>query len=239
MDLLARRVGVPMKNVCEKVWRFRRPCVLFLFVHAPSPTAVRREEILGEVAEGLHMVFKETQRRAMEAEDNDAFVGLSETAVKLARGVRQCLGWHAKLERERLAAEAGEAEREAQTHIAEVEDRRDAIARKVARRFSETWPDDDDEDDNEVFNERLEALHDRLDDLSGDEDFLAFDPDDLVARLCEEFGVEPPEPQLPLIPGPLTPAQAGEAGTLADSTPSTPPPAPHANGPAPHAPDSS
>jgi len=185
------------------------------------------------------MVFKVAQRRAMEAEDNGEFVGLSETAVKLARGVRQCLGWHARLERERLAGEAEVAEAAAAAHADDVQDRRDAIARKVARRFSETWPDDDDEDDNEVFNERLEALHDRLDDLSGDEDFLAFDPDDLVARLCEEFGVTPPEPQLPLIPGPLTPAQAGDAGTQADSEPHTPPPAQRAYGHDPHAPDSS
>ena len=206
---------------------------------AHEASAERREQILGEVAEGLHLLFRETQRRAMEAEDNGAFVGLSETAVKLARGVRQCLGWHARLERERLAGEAEVAEAAAAAHADDVQDRRDAIARKVARRFSETWPDDDDEDDNEVFNERLAVLHDRLEDLSGDEDFLAFDPDDLVARLCEEFGVTPPEPQVPLIPGPLTPAQAGDAGTQADSEPHTLPPAQRANGHALHAPDSS
>jgi len=184
-------------------------------VNAPSPTAVRREEILGEVAEGLHIVFKETQRRAMEAEDNAEFVALSETLVKLARGIRQCLGWHAKLERERLAAEAGEAEREAETRDAEVQDRRAAIARKVTRRFNETWPDDDDEDDNEVFNQRLAVLHERLDDLSDDEAFLDQDPDTLIARLCEEFGVEPPASQPPRrLTSPAAAAAAG-GGPLA------------------------
>jgi len=51
---------------------------------AHEASAERREQILGEVAEGLHLLFRETQRRAMEAEDNGEFVGLSETAVKLA-----------------------------------------------------------------------------------------------------------------------------------------------------------
>ena len=183
---------------------------------AQHASAERREQILGEVAEGLHLVFKETQRRTMAAEDNDEFVALAETLTNLARGVRQCLGWHAKLERERLAAEAGEAEREAEARAADVQERRNAIARKVTRRFNETWPDDDDEDDNEVFNQRLAVLHERLDDLSDDEAFLDQDPDTLIARLCEEFGVEPPASQPPRRLTSPAAAAAARGGPLAE-----------------------
>jgi len=197
---------------------------------APDASAERREQILGEVAEGLHLVFKETQRRAMEAEDNDEFVRLAGTLHKLARGVRQCLGWHAKLERERRADAARAAEVEDEAHAAEVQDRRAVVARKVARRFQETWPDDDDLDENEVFNQRLEALDERLDDLSEDEDFLDRDPDALITQLCEEFGVEPPSLK-PLTPGPLIPAKAGEAETQVEPGASAAiAPTPRANG---------
>ena len=198
----------------------------------PSATAERREQILGEVAEGLHGLFKETQGRAMACEDDAVFVGLADTACNIARGVRQCLGWHAKLERQRLAADRAAAERAELTRFAEVQDRKDAISRKVTRRFNETWPDDDDEDENEVFNQRLEVLSERLDDLAEADDFLDQDPDALIARLCEEFGVEPPSLNPPLIPA--------KAGTQADSRSAPTPQPPHGlNGHAPPIPDSS
>jgi len=194
-------------------------------------SAERREQILGEVAEGLHAIFKETQRRALEAEDNDELVSLSGSLCKLARGVRQCLAMHAKLQRERLADEDSSAESRALTRFADVQDRKAAIARRVTRRFNEAWPDDDEEDENEVFNQRLESLNERLDDLAEDADFLELDPDVLIARLCEEFGLEPPQPLKPL--GPATPDLI-RGGTQAESE--TTRPLPHkANGHAPPA----
>jgi len=194
--------------------------------------AERREQILGDVAEGLRAVFKEAQRRTLEAEDNDEFGRLSGTLCKLARGVRQCTLLHAKLQRERLADEADSAQSEQLTRVADVQDRRAAITRKVTRRFNEVWPDDDDLDENEVFNERLERLDARLDDLCEAEGFLDLHPDVVIARLCEEFGLTPPAP-----PAPLVPAKAGIQAEPILCT--TGPQAPRANGHDPAPPDSS
>ena len=186
-----------------------------------DPSSDRREQILGEVAEGLHAIFKEAQRRALEAEDNDEFVRLSGSLCKVARGVRQCLGMHAKLERDRLcdAAEAAEDGRLARE--AKVQDRKARIARAVGRRLEADWPETGDLDDNEAFNDHVASFNERLDGLCADEDFLDLDPDALIAQLCEEFGLTPPDPQDPLI--------AAKARTQTGST-QRPTPASRANG---------
>lgn len=180
-----------------------------------TPTAERREEILGEVAEWLHSAARKTHRLLMESDDTDEVVRLGGSLTKIARGVRQCVMVHDRLETGRLKAETAAAEALAE---AEGEARDQAVgrlkyrvSRAVARRIADRWPDCDDPDDNEAFNTRLEDLNERLDGLSESEGFLTQDADALIARLCEEFGVPAPEPPAPLIPGPLTPAKAGEA----------------------------
>jgi hypothetical protein len=153
--------------------------------------------MLGELAEWLHAAAHKTQRMLMESEEVDEVVRLNGSLVKLARGVRQCVFMHARLETGRLKAQAlsdaerAEAEREA--HEGAVDRLKSRVERAVSRRFEQAWPETGDLDDNDAFNERLEDLGARLDDLSEGEAFLALDPDALIAQLCEEFAVEPPE----------------------------------------------
>uniref|UniRef100_UPI00286C5A56 hypothetical protein n=1 Tax=Phenylobacterium sp. TaxID=1871053 RepID=UPI00286C5A56 len=45
------------------------------------------------------------------------------------------------------------------------------------------------DDDGESFH-LLGLIQERLDDVSEEEDFLDLDPDQLIARLCEELSVE-------------------------------------------------
>jgi hypothetical protein len=173
-----------------------------------NPIADRREQILGELAEDLALVARETKRRLMEAEDNDAFVRLSGSLCKVARGVRQCVAMHARLESDRRRQDA-EAESDAGfRRLGEVHDRRTRIAKVVGRRLGAAWYERDDTSD-EAWNAAQDTLNERLDDLSEDEDFLALDPDALIAQLCEEFGVEPPQAR---DPGPTSPAAAAAGG---------------------------
>jgi hypothetical protein len=171
--------------------------VLVLFVSAPSPTAERREAMLGELAEWLHAAAHRVQRELMAAEEADEVVRLAGALTKLARGVRQCVLMHDRLEGQRLAAETD-------------------ATRAVERRFEAEWPATEDVEDDDAFNERLERLDERLDDLAHDEGFLAVDADILITALCEEFGVAPPA--FALIAAPAG-TQAGSA-----AMPSPPPP---------------
>ena len=213
-----------------------------------NPIADRREQILGELAEDLALVARETKRRLMEAEDNDAFVRLSGSLCKVARGVRQCVAMHARLESDRRRQDA-EADSDAGfRRLGEVHDRRTRLAKTVSRRLSADWYERDDTSD-EAWEAAQDTLNERLNDLCESEDFLDLDPDTLIAQLCEEFGVEPPllpreagegdreavegasAPQSPLIPA--------KAGTQAESAVPAAPPAPRLNGHAPPAADSS
>ena len=67
--------------------------------------AERREEILGELAEWMHAAAREAQRRLLEAETTDDFVKLTASLAKLARGVRQSILMHERLESRRLEGE--------------------------------------------------------------------------------------------------------------------------------------
>jgi hypothetical protein len=192
--------------------------VLVLFVSAPSPTAERREAMLGELAEWLHAAAHKVQRELMAAEEASEVVGLAGALTKLARGVRQCVLMHDRLEGRRLEAETAvardRADAEATARADAVERQVSRVRRAVARRFEAEWPETEDIEDNDAFNERLERLGDRLDDLSEGEGFLAADADSLIATLCAEFGVAPPA--LAPIPAP--------ARTGARSAAAPPPP---------------
>jgi hypothetical protein len=194
--------------------------VLVLFVSAPSPTAERREAMLGELAEWLHAAAHRVQRELMAAEEADEVVRLAGALTKLARGVRQCVLMHDRLEGQRLAAETdatrGHAEAEAAAHAEALDRQKTRVRRAVERRFEAEWPATEDVEDDDAFNERLERLDERLDDLAHDEGFLAVDADILITALCEEFGVAPPA--FALIAAPAG-TQAGSA-----AMPSPPPP---------------
>lgn len=168
----------------------------------PHASADRREQILGEVAEGLHAVFKEAQRRTLEAEDNEEFVRLSGSLHKLARGLRQTLALHARFENDRLAdaPAAGAEVAPAPTPPPAPENpREDAIAKRKAfitrgvERCVWNEYDDADEDEEATGYSLLRDLNDRLDDLAENDAFLDADVDTLIAQFCQELGVDPPE----------------------------------------------
>ncbi|MFL5298294.1 MAG: hypothetical protein ACJ798_18095 [Phenylobacterium sp.] len=165
-----------------------------------SPTAERREQIAGELAEWLHAAAREAQRRLMEAESTEEFVSLSGSLSTLARGVRQSLLVQERMESQRLAAEK-KAEEEATPsefvprHVKRVRIRA-AVGRYVAREM-------DEEEDIDLLWADMNA---RLDEWQAADDFLDIPIDVLVARLCRDLGFEPPEP------GPAAPDAAASAG---------------------------
>jgi hypothetical protein len=197
-------------------------------MHELTATAERREEILGELAEWMHAAAREAQRRLLEAETTDDFVKLTASLAKLARGVRQSILIHRKLETERLEAarRADDAAAGAQAgsefvprHHKRVRIRT-AITRHVWNRLEGV--------EAELLHEDLNA---RLDELEGEDDFLDVAIDDLIARLCRDLGFEPPEPLASPHPAGLPVAAAAQpmaegAGSARD-------------GPAVHAPNTS
>jgi hypothetical protein len=175
-----------------------------------TATAERREEILGELAEWMHAAAREAQRRLLAAETTDDFVKLTGSLAKLARGVRQSILIHRKLEAERLdaarrtdeaAADAAAGSEFVPRHLKRVRIRT-AIARHV-------WNELEDEEEAELFRDDLNA---RLDELEGEDDFLDVPIDDLIARLCRDLGFEPPA-----APAPGPPQANAQIGSQAPS----------------------
>jgi hypothetical protein len=160
-----------------------------------TPTAERREEILGELAEWMHAAAREAQRRLLEAETTDDFVKLTGSLAKLARGVRQSILIHRKLETERL-----EAARRADDAAAGAQAGSEFVPRHVKRVRIRTaitrhvWNELEDDEEAELFRDDLNA---RLDELEGADDFLDAPLDDLIAQLCRDLGFDPPEPSPP------------------------------------------
>jgi hypothetical protein len=189
----------------------------------PAATAERREEILGELAEWMHAAAREAQRRLLEAETTDDFVKLTGSLAKLARGVRQSILIHRKLEAERLAGEAAGREPELHPELVPRHVKRVRIRTAITRHV---WNELEDVDDEELFRDDLNA---RLDELEGEDDFLDVPVDDLIAQLCRDLGFDPPE--APDAPRP--------AGLGAAAEPMAEGAAPARNGPAVHAPNTS
>jgi hypothetical protein len=168
-----------------------------LFVPETSASADRREQILGEVAEGLHAVFKETQRRAMEAEDTDEFVRLAGALSKLGRGLRQSLALHGRFEKTRRDAASEAVDKPASPAPADprrqaIDNRKGFITRGVERCVWSEYDNDDAGEEAAAYS-LLDDLSDRLDDLARQDAFLDADVDALIAQFCREIGVDPPE----------------------------------------------
>ena len=115
--------------------------------------------------------------------------------AKLARGVRQSILIHRKLEGERL-----EAARRAQDAAARAEGTSEFAPRHLKRVRIRTaitrhvWSELEDDEDAELLHDDLNA---RLDELEGSHDFLDIPIDDLIAGLCRDLGFEPPAAPLP------------------------------------------
>ena len=192
-----------------------------------AATAERREQILGELAEWMHAAAREAQRRLLEAETTDDFVKLTSSMAKLARGVRQSILIHRKLEAERLAGEAAAREPAPHPELIPRHVKRVRLRTAITRHV---WNELEDDEDAELFRDDLNA---RLDELEGEDDFLDAPIDELIAQLCRDLGFDPPE----LLDGPRPARLAG--GNPSAVEPMAEGAAPARNGPAVHAPNTS
>ena len=154
-----------------------------------TPTAERREQMLGLLAEKTLALACAVQQRALEAETAQEMAHLSHAFVRLSRSVRQSIALHAKQERDRLAGDQDAVKARAQARAPLVARRRRRLERGVTDILCADWDPDIDEDDGESY-ELLRSLSERLDDLSEAEDFLDIDPDQLIAQLCDELAAE-------------------------------------------------
>src|SRR5579871_475546 len=175
-----------------------------------TAVAERREEIAGELTEWLHAAAREAQRQLLAAESTDDFVRLTESLCKLARGVRQCLGAHVKMEERRCADADEQAAREAKARKGRRDQRRRVIERAMTERLQDAFTDDD----GDAYEDHIARLDERLDWLEEDEDFPDQDPDEIIAKLCHEFGFKPsaPLPAAAPIVAPTSPTAAAVAG---------------------------
>ena len=177
----------------------------------PTATGERREQILGELAEWMHVAAREAQRRLLDAETTDDFVKLTASLAKLARGVRQSILIHRKLEAERLdaasRAESAAVRAEAGSEMVPRHFKRVRIRTAITRHV---WNELEDEEEAELIRDDLNA---RLDEMEGDDDFLDTPIDDLIAGLCRDLGFDPPAP--PPLTSPVAKTTAG-GGPLAE-----------------------
>ena len=154
-----------------------------------TPTAERREEMLGILAEKTLALACAVQQRALEAEGAAEMAQLSLAFVKLSRSVRQSIALHAKEERERLRGDQEAADARAKARAPAVARRRQRLKREVEDILCADWDPDIEEDDGESYD-FMRSLGERLDDLSETEDFLDLDPDQLIAQLCDDLAEE-------------------------------------------------
>jgi len=195
----------------------------------PTPTAERREQLLGIVAEKTVALLCEVQQRAFEAQTAADTALLCDTVVKLARSARQSVALHGKLEKDRLRGEPEAAKAQAQVHAVAVKQRRLELQRGVEAQLCADWDPEIQDDDGESFH-LLGLIQERLDDVSEEEDFLDLDPDQLIARLCEELSVEAASADAVLAPhkavASAAPPETGPApGSRPNGHDAPPPPA--------------
>ena len=190
-----------------------------------TPTAERREQLLGLVAEKTVALLCAVQQRALEAETAADMALLSDTVVKLARSARQSVALHGKLEKDRLRGEPEAAKAQVQVHAVAVKKRRLELQHGVEEVLCADWDPEIQDDDGESYH-LLGLVQERLDDVSEEEDFLDLDPDQLIARLCEELSVEAARADAVLAPHKVSPPTTGPVpGARPNGHDARPPPA--------------
>ena len=154
-----------------------------------TPTAERREQMLGLLAEKTLALACAVQQRALEAETAQEMAQLSHAFVRLSRSVRQSIALHAREERDRLRGEQEATQTQAKARAPAVARRKQRLEREVTDILSADW-DPEIEDDDGESSDLVASLRERLDDLSEAEDFLDIDPDRLIAQLCDDLAAE-------------------------------------------------
>jgi hypothetical protein len=204
--------------------------VLVLFMPDAAPTAERREQMLGLLAEKALALACAVQQRALEAETSEEMAQLSHAFVRLGRSVRQSIALHAKHEKDRLGGEREAAEAEAQARGQAVEQRKRQLEDGVEAVLCADWDPEIEQDEGES-SDLVRALRERVEDLSEAEDFLDLDPDQLIAQLCDDLAVEAARADAVLAPR--------KAATHAASPQPGPGPKPNGHAPEPPAANSS
>jgi hypothetical protein len=172
-----------------------------------APTAERREQMLGLLAEKTLALACAVQQRALEAETAEEMAQLSQAFVRLSRSVRQSIALHARHERDRLRDEQAVAETESEARAHAVERRKQALQRRAEAILCADWDPRIEKDGGESF-ELSAALYERIEDLSEAEDFLDIDPDQLIAQLCEDLAIEAAKADAVLAPRKAAPQPA-------------------------------
>jgi hypothetical protein len=198
-----------------------------------TPTAERREQMLGLLAEKTLALACAVQERALEAETAQEMAQLSHAFVRLSRSVRQSIALHAREERDRLSGDREATQAQAKARAPAVARRRQLLKFGVMDVLAADWDPKIEEDDGESYDLSV-ALSERLDDLSEAEDFLDVDPDQFIAQLCEELAEEAARADAVLAPHKtsVTAAPPGP-GSATDSRPNghDPRSSPHKGGP--------
>jgi len=188
----------------------------------------RHGRILAELAEIGMTIARGLRAEAETGETPEAQAQAVTAFPRVARAVRQTLALEAKLKRD-ARREAVEVEAHARRELDLRIRRRKALVRAEMRRsISDATPDDDDE----LFHDRIEDLRDRLDIDLLDADFADRPLEDVIADLCIQLGLAPPDDPIPPPPGEVS-AQPTE-GVRPDAEATAPPTA--AEQPRPHPP---
>ena len=193
-----------------------------------SPSAERREQMLGLLAEKALALACAVQQRALEAETSEEMAQLSQAFVRLGRSVRQCIALHARLEKDRVGGEHAAAQARAQTQAGDralaVRQRKLELQHGVEAALCADWDPEIEEDDGESFH-LIGSLHERLDDLSEAEGFLDIDPDQLIDQLCQDLCMEAARADAVLAPhkAAASPAPPKPSPPKPNSTPSARP----------------
>jgi hypothetical protein len=170
-----------------------------------TPTAERREQMLGLLAEKTLALACAVQQRALAAETDEAMARLSQAFVRLARSARQSIALHARQESDRLRGEHEAAKAQAGARAQAVARRKRRLEHSVEAILCADWDPEIEEDGGES-SDLIRSLRERLDDLSEAEDFLDLDPDQLIAQLCEDLAVEAARADAVLAPHKRSPA---------------------------------